>query len=70
MIWHKRMSVTRRDGTTCYLERALTYIPLRIMWVSLDKIIDHGWKPTGESYYSNYELQELFQLNHLGGFSY
>lgn len=57
VIWHQRMSVTSWDDTTCDLERVLTYIPLRIMWISLGKIIDHGWKPTGESYYSNYELQ-------------
>lgn len=62
--------MTRHDGTTCDLERRLTSIPLSTLWVSLGKIIDCGWKPTGESYYLNYELQQLFQLNHLGRLSY
>lgn len=57
MIWHKRTSVTRRDGTTCDLEGGLPCIPLSTLQVSLGNIIDRGWKPPGESHYFNYELR-------------
>lgn len=49
--------MARHDGTTCDLERGLTYIPLSTLQVSLGNIIDRGWKPPGESHYLNYELR-------------